>query len=297
MLYKVFVDDSGNKGYKTPYTRDFVTNPPQLKGNEDFWRNNYFVLCGVRVKQSDIAQIDSEFNILKHTCFGTHKVEIKSTWLRIPNKRKENYLKPYTITDEKLNKFGEDYISLITKHASKIKLIGVVFDKRYYGDAKRNTGDGNPLLKTVQVLMERVHDAGNINIVTFDQFESSLSVDKGSHNHVMGIFHNNNGMETVFTDNYSNIANIEFKKSSSENFLQIADVCAYNIHRQFVEFGREWCGENESEGKTILNTYPYFEQLRCNFYTNIRGHVRGIGLTCIPTAKKVNWNFSQNCPS
>lgn len=297
MLYKVFVDDSGSKDYKTPYTRDFVDNPPPLKGNEEFWRSNYFALCGVRVKQTEIGVIDGEISELKKNCFGTHKVEIKSTWMRIPDKRKKYYLDPYGIDAEALNKFGEDYIDLIARHADKMKLIGVVFDKRYYGDQKRNAGDGNPLLKTVQVLMEKVQYAGNINIITFDQFESSLSVDKGHHNRVMGIFRNNDGVETSFTDEYDNIADIEFKKSCDENFLQVADICAYNIHRQFVEFGREWCGENETDGKTTLSTYPYFERLRCNFHADIKGQVRGVGLTCIPTVKKVNWGFLNNCPT
>ena len=252
----------------------------------------------MRIKQTDVAKIDNEINQLKTRYFNTCEVEIKSTWLRIPDKQRKHYLKPYAISIKALNEFGEEYINLIARQADKIKLIGVVFDKRYYGDKKRNTGDGNPLLKTAQVLMERINYAGNINIITFDQFESSLSINRGNHDRVMGIFRNNDGVETVFTKNYSNITDIEFKESSDENFLQMADICAYNIQRQFIEFGREWCGEDtEADGKAILDTYPYFEKLRCNFHTNAGGNVRGFGLTCLPTIDKVNWNFLKNCPT
>lgn len=296
MLYKVFVDDSGSKEYSVPYTRDFVTNPPDFEGNESFWRENYFVLSGVRIKQSDIAELNTEINELKIAFFGTHKVEIKSTWLRIPDKRKKHYLDPYGITAEQLNKFGEDLMDFIAGHADKLKVFGIIFDKRYYGDAKRSTGDGNPFLKSMQVLMEKINRAGNINLISFDQFESSLSLEKGNHKKVVGIFKDNHGMETVFTSEYSNIAAIDFKKSSDENFLQIADICAYNIHRQFMIHGREWCGERKGDdGKKVLETYDYFEKICCNLYADGRGIVRGRGLTCIPTVDKINWNFHNNC--
>jgi len=297
VLYKVFVDDSGKKDYNTPYSRDFKDAPPAFEGNEQFWRENYFVLCGVRIKQTDIGFIDTAVRSLKNDCFGSTDVEIKSTWLRIPDKRKKHYLDLYGVTAEKLNKFGEDLHELIANNADKLKIISVVFDKRYYGDAKRATGDGNPFLKTTQVLLERINYAGNTNVVTFDQFESSLSLAKGSHNQIMGIFRNNLGMDSRFLESYENIEDVDFKKSCDENFLQIADICAYNIHRQFVVYGREWCGERVSfEGKKQMETYDYFKKIMCNFHTSSQGNVRGCGLTCVPDINKVNWNFRQNCP-
>ncbi len=77
MLYKIFIDDSGKKEYKNPYSLDFVNNPPAFKDYEDFWRDNYFVLCGVRIKQEDIEIINPEINKLKKDYFGT-QVEIKN---------------------------------------------------------------------------------------------------------------------------------------------------------------------------------------------------------------------------
>jgi hypothetical protein len=297
MLYKVFIDESGNKDYRTPYTKDFIDNPPPFESYEDFWRDNYFVLCGVRIKQSDLKIINPRFNELKKEYFGTHEVEIKSDWLRNPNQRKKRYLKHYELSINRLDEFGERYIELIGEYKDKIKLIAVIFDKRYYGDAKRQTSDGVPLLKTAQVLFERLKYVGNYNIVIFDQMESSLKLTVGQHDKILNVFQRNCGMEQIFVDSYDNIADIKFMKSCNENFLQVADICAYNIFRQFVLYGREWMGHKKTKnGLSSMRMYPYFDRIRCNLLFNpLNKQVRGIGLSCLPDLEKVNWNLLDGC--
>lgn len=300
MSSTVFVDDSGSKEYLTPYTRDFVENPPLFEGNEAFWRGNYFVLCGVRIEDSDLEELNDQFNALKEACFGTRDVEIKSTWMRMSDKRKKFYLDPYGITPEQLNKFGEDYFDLIAANAKKMKLFAVAFDKRWYGPA-RATADGTPLLKSTQALLERLHSyCGKDCKVVFDQMESSLSIQKGTHDKMQGIFLKNDEMKNIYVTKYDNVSGISFKQSSSENFLQVADICAYTVYRQFTQYGREWDGTHkDDEGKTTLNTYPYFERIRCNFYSGgyFRVGVRGHGLVCIPDKAKINWDFQKDCPA
>lgn len=300
MSCKVFIDDSGDKEYPTPYAREFVDNPPPFPGNETFWRGNYFVLCGVRVDDADLENLNNQFNSLKVKYFGTRDVEIKSTWMRIPDKRKKYYLDPYGITSEQLNQFGEEYFDLIRTNWKILKIFGVVFDKRWYGKA-RTTPEGTPLLKTSQVLLERVHSyCGTDCVVIFDQMESSLSVKKGAHNKIQGVFLKNDGMTNIYVPSYTNIKDISFKQSSSENFLQVADVCAYTIARQFVEFGREWGGTHKNaEGKVVLSVYKYFDRISCNFYVGgwLFDSVRGYGLVCLPDKAKINWDFKKGCPS
>ncbi|MDA2922560.1 DUF3800 domain-containing protein [Patescibacteria group bacterium AH-259-L07] len=297
MLYKVLIDESGKKEYKSPYSQDFTSNPPAFKDYEEFWRDNYFVLCGLRVKQGDINQINKRINELKHKYFATHKVEVKSDWLRNPHQRKKHYFDVYGIIPEKLNEFGEKFVDLIAQHNNKLKLIGVIFDKRFYGDAKRRREEGNPLLKTTQLLFERLEYASGYNIVIFDQMESSLKLTIGHHDKILGIFRKNIGMEKIYVDKYTKITDIKFKKSSRENFLQAADICAYNIFRQFVEFGREWTGKAKNRnGKIKMNMYEYFDRIRCNFmYHPINKTVRGVGLTCLPDLDKINWNILEGC--
>lgn len=298
MFYKVFVDDSGKKEYLTPYSRKFIENPPLFQEYPNFWRDNYFVLCGVRVKQKDLPVINEEINRLKKNFFGTYKVEVKSDWLRNPHQRKKHYLDVYKITPEKLNRFGNEYIDLIAKYKSKIKLIGVIFDKRYYGDVKRQRAEGHPLLKTVQCLFERLqYNTSGYNIVIFDQMESSLKLNIGQHDKILKIFQKNMDMEKIYVDQYTKIADIKFMKSKDENFLQIADICGYNIFRQFVQFGREWTGKyKDKSGRKKMNVYKYFDKIRCNFlYHPYNKQVRGIGLICIPDLDKINWNILDGC--
>lgn len=297
MLYKVFIDDSGGKDYRTPYARSFINQPPTFDGNEEFWRNNYFVLCGARIKDSDIAALNAEINSIKMEYFGTHNVEIKSVWLRNPDKRKKHYLAPFSIAEDDLNAFGNAILHFISAHKRELKLIGVVFDKRYYGDAKRATGHGSPLLKTTQVLLERFHYMGGYHVVVFDQMESSLLLNDGQQGRMLNVFQNREAMGEIFVNQYSGVTDFKFLKSSGENFLQIADVCAYNIYRQFVEHGREWCGSSkDQQGVPALSCYEHFDSIRCNLVAHPRdGRIRGIGLTCIPDTDKLNWDLHRGC--
>jgi hypothetical protein len=127
--------------------------------------------------------------------------------------------------------------------------------------------------------------------------ESSLKLSAGQHDKILNVFQKNHGMEKIYVDTYNKITDIKFMRSCNENFLQVADVCAYNIFRQFVEFGREWAGQSRSkEGNAIMSVYPYFERIRCNFfYKPLSGQVRGIGLTCIPDIDKIDWSLLEGC--
>lgn len=297
MLYKVFIDDSGKKDYPNPYAREFVDNPPSTNDYREFWKDNYFVLCGVKVKQTDIGEIDKIIRGLKIDCFRTDDVEIKSTWLRIPYQRKKHYLDLYDVSDEQLNKFGDDLFEIFNHNEDRLKLFGVVFDKRFYGDAKRKMPDGDPLLKTTQVLLEKINRSSQHNILVFDQMEESLSKDRGNHRAMLGIWTQNDGMEQIYQNKYENIIDIKFDRSTDDNFLQLADLCAYSLYRQFIEYGREWVGQEEpskNDGKN-LGTYSYFEKISGNFSaSSFSGMVRGTGISCIPDIGKKGWSHSRD---
>lgn len=297
MTYKVFIDDSGQKEYITPYSKDFINNPPTFDEYENFWRDNYFVLCGVRVKQENVGNINAKINKMKERYFKTHEVEIKSDWLRNPYQRKKRYLGKFRITADKLNEFGEKIVDLISAHKEELKILAVVFDKRYYGNRKRITAEGTPLLKTTQILLERLEFAGNYNILVFDQMESSLKLTFGQHKKILSVLQQNEGMEKIYVNKYESAIDIKFMQSSAENFLQIADICAYNIFRQFVQFGREWTGEIKTKkGNNNLSLYPYFNRIRCNLFYNPRNYqVRGYGLSCVPDKNKANWDLLKDC--
>ncbi len=297
MLYKFFIDDSGSKDYLTPYAREFINKPPLFNKYEKFWRDNYFVLCGVRISQEEIGIVNDEMNALKKKYFGTHKVEIKSDWLRNPHKRKKNYFDKFNISLEQLNKFGVELYELISKNKDRLKLSAVVFDKRFYGDKKRQSGEGNPLAKCSQILFERLQYLNTYHVVVFDQMEASLRVDKGNHGKILKVLKENEGMEKIFVTEYDKISDIKFAESSKENFLQIADICAYNIYRQFVHYGREWDGQKKDKsGKSVMKKYKYFDKIRCNFIHIPQGKkVCGVGLMCLPDMNKCQWDLLDGC--
>ncbi|PIR77837.1 MAG: hypothetical protein COU30_00290 [Candidatus Magasanikbacteria bacterium CG10_big_fil_rev_8_21_14_0_10_38_6] len=298
MLYKIFIDDSGKKEYITPYSRDFVENAPLFEDYEQFWRDNYFVLCGVRVAEKYLGEINHKINAIKKRCFSTHKVELKSDWLRNPHQREKHYIDPFGVTAEQLTACVDSIYELLYEYREQMKLLAVVFDKRWYGDRKRQTPDGHPLSKTAQIFLERIQYTNTYHIVVFDQMESSLQVHKGNNGKIFRVYQNKTEMERMYVSNFDKIADIKFIESKRENFLQIADLCAYNVYRQFVHYGREWCGENvDRDGKCRMNTYEYFEKIRCNFlYIPERDNkVCGVGLTCIPDTNKTQWDVLDGC--
>lgn len=289
-MFSIYVDDSGSTEYINPYSKDFIKSPPPFQAYESFWRNNYFVLCGVRVANMYKKELNENINELKKTYFGTHKVEIKSDWLRNPKRREKHYSDIYKIDNAQLDEFGEQIFKLIAKERKYLQLATVVFDKRFYGDSKRNVPEGNILGKTTQVLLERIHYLGCNHNIIFDQMMSSLKLNVGKHERIINVWKNNSGMKKIHVKDYTYIKDISFKKSSSENFLQIADICAYTIYRQFVHHGRQWLQRKSKE----LETYCYFDKVRCNFISH-KGKVSGVGLVCIPDVIKKDWNILDGC--
>ncbi len=81
-------------------------------------------------------------------------------------------------------------------------------------------------------------------------------------------------------------AGARFEKSKNSNFLQLADTVAYNIWRQFVNYGDWWDEEKENEQKM----YPYFRKIIPNFYHK-DGRISGIGITKIPDLRKIHWGI------
>ncbi len=127
--------------------------------------------------------------------------------------------------------------------------------------------------------------------------ESSLRLTVGHHDKILKVFRKNEEMEKIYVDEYTKITDIKFMQSEKENFLQVADICAYNIFRQFLEFGRDWYGnEKDVKGRVKMNIYKYFDKTRCNFmFHPATNQVRGIGLICLPDRDKINWNLLEGC--
>lgn len=295
MTYKVFIDDSGFKEYRDEYNPINVQLPPDYKSAIDFWHNNYFVLSGIRVSQADLGLISGEIADLKKRFFGTEDVEVKSNWLRIPLEQKKHYLDKYPITPKQLRDFGEKFIDLIAAHDRQIKTFSVVFDKRRYKN--RSGSSSAPLFKATQVLLERLHKSnfdGDSSIVVFDQMESKVNPKIGNHKNMLAIYTSNAGVDHIYVDEYKSISKVVFDSSATEPFLQVADVVAYNVFRQFCEFGRDWTDEDGN-----VTCYKYFGRLLCNTYCSPYPYhnslIRGYGITLVPDFAKKSWSLPREC--
>ncbi len=295
MYYKTFVDDSGSKDYINPFHHTFADHPIKYEGNEEYWRNNYFVLAGLRIRNEDIGSVDQAVTQLKLEYFGTENVEIKSGWLRNPFQRSKHYTRIFGVSENKLLEFGNRIHELLLENKDTMKIVSTVFDKCYFNPEKPNN---DPLVRSVQVLLERVHRAGGNNTVIFDQMEGTLNI-VGKNKVVHGVYSNNQDVKQIYIDKYTKIDSIKFSNSAQVNMLQLADICAYNIFRQFVLYGRAWQGtEHRADGKLVLPCYDYFSKICPCFYSYEPYYsfgpsktVRGGGLVVIPDKKKVDWNL------
>ena len=277
----LFVDDSGSKNWDTPFAQDFVDNPPaRTDQNLDFWRKNYFVLGGFHINTEAMADLDRLINAKKQEVFGTKYVEIHSTALRSPKNRKKEYLDKFGITENELREFVENFWYPLFDEG-KMQLIAVIVDKRYYKKFRPTRG---PLEIAVETLFDRNELHPNKNcIVIFDQMEDEIRSKKRDQGKVFQIAGTKIDLgDGKFANKYHH-ASLSFEKSEKSNFLQLADMVAYNVWRQFVDYGDEWDNHSNFGEHRKLKTYSYFERISNQFlHSNDDKRVNGYGIIKLP---------------
>ena len=277
----LFIDDSGSKDWETPYSQSFINSPP-IRGeqNLNFWRRNYFILAGLHISLDLMSALNPQINKLKKDVFGTKHVEIKSVWMRNPDKQKKYYFEPYKITEKDLLKFTDKWYKIFEDNKEGIQLQSFVLDKRYF---KNKRTIATPLQMLVQVLFDRVelHPSRQCTIV-FDQMDREIKSVKHRHGEILKISNKEIDLGS-FQKKYSH-HKPRFETSKDSNFLQLADSVAYNVYRQFVDYGDVW--EDKQAGS--LKMYPFFERISDNFY-NKGGRIAGLGVVKVPDPGKIHW--------
>ena len=277
-----FVDDSGSKDWDTPYALEFTKKPPiRDEANLKFWRGNYFVLAGIHISSEAIARVNPHINQIKERFFGTKFVEIKSEWLRNPHQRRKHYLDVYKKDEEQLRGFVEnEWYGVFQNFKADVQIQAFVLDKRFYY-AKREKV--KPFQELVQVLFDRVelHPHSACEIV-FDQMDADIKSRKHNQGTILKISRKELDLKS-FHAKYSH-TNIRFEESLGSNFLQLADTVAYNVFRQFVQYGDSWEG---NDGDT-LKEYAFFSKIIPNFY-DVNGRIAGCGIVKVPDTKKLKW--------
>src|SRR4030095_16884974 len=78
---------------------------------------------------------------------------------------------------------------------------------------------------------------------------------------------------------------IRFVNSAQSELIQVADVAAYNVFRQFKDHGEAW----EQRDLGTLPTYAYFARLLKKFRADRNGRIQGYGVVKMPRRGRVPW--------
>jgi hypothetical protein len=108
--FNYYIDDTGTKEMQN------TTRP-------------FFDYVGLMIEQNNEKLVVDNVHAIKSKYFNTTKVEIKSTWLRIPEKRKEKYLDPYQISNDELNNFTEELYNRLIKLKIVIKTTSTIKER------------------------------------------------------------------------------------------------------------------------------------------------------------------------
>ncbi|MBW7929610.1 MAG: DUF3800 domain-containing protein, partial [Fimbriimonadaceae bacterium] len=272
--YAFYLDDSGTKDY----------SPSGYPGSGP---TRYFVFAGLLATQDASSQLSQRLRDLKRT-ISPRPIEIKSNWLRMPNERTHRYLNPLGLTEAGLRQFVDNVYDLVLQ--AEIELLACVVDKQHmierYGEGRAYY----PPAVAYEALVQRVQNAlvgkGRCQVFIDDMTGKNP---KGNEHKANLIAHHTRlrkhgsrmGGRTITIDV---LGDLRFQSSARSELIQVADLVAYNVYRQFIEHGEDW-----ERVAPELPTYSYFERLAPKFRSGPGKRVQGYGIVKMPLRKRVPW--------
>jgi hypothetical protein len=270
--YHAFLDESGQRETGTGTDR-------------------YYVVAGVIVSASSVDRYKLEMGGLKRAFFRTHLVEIKSNWLRQPRERSRHYLIPYKIDENRLSQFVSVIYDWLL--ATDLILIAGVVDK--VDLEKQYAHPHHPSALAYQMFLQRYQrflaKRRVKGSVTIDHVEGGTKAgnkwkDLLSRQHRLLLKNGCNYTSTKFL----NISDtLSFCDSSHSEGIQLADLVAYNVFRQFKDHGHCW----ENPTLESLPVYQYFGNMLPRFDHNGDGVFAGFGIAKLPTHRAVKWRIPE----
>lgn len=254
-MYLFYLDESGEREYES--------------------ESQYFVLCALGVPEDTWQELDARINALKRECFGRSEVEIKSSWLRRERERRKRYIEPYRISEDSLRKFTAQLYQTLWE--ANIVLIACAVDK--FALQRESAQLESPLVRAYLTLLEQIQSflraQQDFGIVVFDKINESQFKKYGyeqelAQQHLLWRQRTAQREGTVRV-----IEGLLFLPSHENNFIQLADLCAYNIYRQFVNHGDEW-------DTGFVSRYDYFALIEGKLFCDADGSYRGFGLRRCP---------------
>jgi hypothetical protein len=176
---------------------------------------------------------------------------------------------------------------------SDFTYVGAVIDKDQM--RQRYKHPYNPSTTAYQFLLQRyqIHcrNGRRIGEVTIDDMTGSTPK-KNQWRDLLRVRHRElkrSGCD--FTDmKFDNLVDQpRFAASSGFNLLQVADLVAYNVFRQFRNHGDEW----DNPGAQKVPVYKALQSLMPRFMRGPNGQVQGYGLVKWPTQHSGHWGLAE----
>ena len=257
-MYLFYIDESGNT--KIPEANCLVDEMIYVVLAVGMfapkWRSFHSDI--LRLKKGLFEEAGGNFSHL-----DVAELEIKSTWLRREKERRE---KPFlgALSEEMIARLTRAYYAQLRQ--CKMRLISVVIDKQKWDRAR---GDAAELRrKAWEMLCERIQ---NYMGESQHKHRALLIADNinAQANHQIAVRHGEFlQKQTSANLQLRNIIEMPlFTDSKVSEGIQLADLCAYNVYRQFAR----------------QEEYPYFRKILPFFYRSARTEHKKIdGLKVFP---------------
>ncbi len=281
ITHKLYLDDSGQKNY--------LSNP------DDYSRggtSRYFALGAVLMPTKAIAEFQRKIIELKLEYFNDDSVEIKSNWIRNKKERTSQYIDKYEITPVLLDNFASKINDCFFD--DDIFTLGAIVDKTKMHDLVERSKSYTTLTDTVSLALEclaqRVQDYLKPDekcSFTMDIMSTNAESRRIAKSYKSMIENNGN----IVKFELSRIASrLIFADSKANHMVQLADLVAYNIFRQYKKHGNPFDGSRFDD----TNYYHLDRLLPKTFLRDSLGSVDGYGLTSIPLGSQPAWHNPRN---
>ena len=277
--YLLFVDDSGNREYDDQ--RNYETSG----------RTRYFVYGAILATADEISRFAIRIQELKRTIVGERGIELKSNWLRIPRERQRRYIEPFHIQESDITTLSEGAHRLIS--AASVELLGAIVDKLHMQEDYREPW--YPPTAAYEILLQRAVQAVPTNstlAVTVDDIGGGT----GHHQYKELLRRHHDQLRQKGSTLQRSISfsclkgPVRFMFSQDSDALQAADLVAYDVHRQFREYGQAW--ETKRADRDPLPMYPYFRTICSKFRKDETGRIQGFGIVKFPLRQRVHWTLT-----
>ena len=274
----LYVDDSGTKDYSAT---------PDRYGMRGCSR--HFVFGGVLINIDVAGQMTARIAELKSGCFGNASVELKSSWVRNPQMAQQKYLAPYGISPTELDNLLEALYQLILD--TDLKPIAAVVDKVHMHEVY-GTNAHYPAAVAYECLLQRaeyeMRRCGGNAAVRVDLM-SGKTPDGDNHQDLIKTQHDylrKNGSRLLRGYSFGRIeGEVRFWNSAKSNLIQVADITAYNILRQFRDNSSEW---DDPLSKQVP-VYEPLGRLLPKYCADANGEVQGFGIVKFPRLASKKW--------